>query len=594
MKNEVSLCMIVKNEEEYLPRCLESIRDVVDEIIIVDTGSIDRTVEIAKSYGAKVYYFKWNNNFSEARNESLKYATKDWILILDADDELRAQYKENLKLFLNNELDENTLYFFETLSYYGDIVDNNCITVNLNPRMFKNNREIHYEGRIHNQLVYAQGKYDTICSSIKIHHYGYLNKIITSKNKRNRNITILNEQIKKEPTNKFNYFNLGNEYTSLGEVKKALEYYYKAYENFDPSTGFSSILLLRIIISNYNIQEYNDALNFIDIAAKYYPEFTDLYFFKSLVYKDLGKPTLQIKALEKCIELGEPSSEFKFFYGSGSFKAYYELGNTYMSLNDYDAAYNYYIEATKSNPDFIDPFYCICHILKEKHTPLDEFKSILVSLFSDFPSSYAIIADIFYNEGFYKIALEYIEKCAKLGIATENLTMLTAKCFVRANAFDECINMDTIDENSPIHVHLLMYKVLGSILDNNYDLASSSVRSFQEETLSEYNKKLLNVYSELVKLFTNEPTATLSEDENESEYIMIILEICEILIINNKFDELKIAVNLLNLINNDFALLYLGKLYNNYGYIDIAKKEIIRSIKEFDIYDSVGLDILKK
>ena len=95
-------------------------------------------------------------------------------------------------------------------------------------------------------------------------------------------------------------------------------------------------------------------------------KFTDLYFFKALIYKDIGKPTLQIKALEKCIELGEPSSELKFFYGSGSFKAYYELGNTYMNLKDYDTAYNYYIKAIKSKPDFIDPLYCIGHILVEK------------------------------------------------------------------------------------------------------------------------------------------------------------------------------------------------------------------------------------
>lgn len=594
MNNTVSLCMIVKNEEDYLPRCLESINDIVDEIIIVDTGSTDKTIEIAKSYGAKIYYYKWNNDFSEARNESLKYATKDWVLIFDADDELHAPYKNNLKLLLNSELDENTVYYFETLSYYGDTIDNNCITVNLNPRMFKNNREIYYEGKIHNQLVYTQGNYDTICSSIKIHHYGYLSKSITSKNKSDRNITILNEQIKKEPNNKFNYFNLGNEYTSLNNVKKALEYYYKAYENFNPHAGFSALLLLRIIISNYNIQEYTDALNFIDIATGYYPEFTDLYFFKSLVYKDLGKPTLQIKALKKCIELGEPHSELKFFQGSGSFKAYSELGNVYMNLNDYDAAYSYYINAIKSNPDFIDPFYCIGQILKKKHSSLDEFKSTIVSLFSDFPSSYATIADIFYYEGFYKISLEYIEKCSELENTTENLTILKAKCFVRTGAFDECINMNTKNKESSFYVHLSMYKVLSRLLKNNHTYALSIVRGLEEENLSEYNKKLLNVYSQLVKLFTNEPTAILSEDENENDYIVIILEICEILLINKKFKELSIAVNLLNLINNNFALLYLGKLYNNYGYIDIAKKEIIRSIKEFDIYDSVGLDILKK
>lgn len=585
--------MIVKNEEDYLTQCLESIKDIVDEIIIVDTGSTDKTVEIAKSYGAKVYYFEWNSNFSEARNESLKYATKEWILILDADDELHTEYLENFKLLLNMQLDENAIYFFETLSHYGDYIDNNCVTINLNPRMFKNNCGIHYEGEIHNQLV-SSGKYDVICNTIKIHHYGYLNKSITSKNKRNRNITILNEKIKKEPNNTFNYFNLGNEYTALGDAKQALEYYYKAYENFNPASGFSSILLLRIVILNSNIQNYTESLNFIDIAANYYPKFTDLYFFKAIIYKNLGKPTLQIKTLEKCIELGDSPPELKFIYGSGSFKAYYELGNVYMSLKDYDTAYNYYIKAIKSKPDFIEPFYCICPILKEKQMSLEEFKSNIVSLFSDFPSSYPIIADIFYKEGYYNLCLEYIEKCEQLGIATDNLMMLKAKCFIRNNDFDGCINMNTIDEKSSFYLHISMYKILSSILIKKYDDALSLIRTFDEDTLSDYNKKLLKVYTALTKLFTKEESDMLSEVENEKDYILIILEICEILLINKKFDGLKLSINLLNLIDNKFVLLYLGKLYNNYGYIDIAKKEIIKSIKEFEIYDREGLDILKK
>ncbi|GAA0777803.1 TPR domain-containing glycosyltransferase [Clostridium subterminale] len=592
MKNEVSLCMIVKNEETYLPNCLRSISDIVDEIIIVDTGSTDKTVDIAKGFGAKVYYFPWNNNFSEARNESLKYATKDWILILDADDELFPKNQENLKDLLNRQLDENAIYYFETLNYYGNIVDDNSITINLNPRLFKNNHGTHYEGEIHNQLVYSENKYKAIYKLIQINHYGYMTKSIESKNKRNRNIPILNEQIKKDPNDYFAHFNLGTEYAALNDNETALEHYYKSYEKFDPYNGYSYLLIFRIVFLNYKIKDYDTAFKFIDIGIEHYPKFTDLYFLKSLIFKDMNMPIPQIKALEKCIELGESPSELKCLYGIGSFKAYYELGNAYFTLKDYDSSYNYYIETLKSKPDFLNPLYLIGDILKIKNTPMDNFKKIIEDLISNYPKSNHIIADLFYNEGFYKIALEYVEKCELSGTITEELVLIKAKCLVMSGSFTECINMNnTVDDNSS-NLHFSMYKVISSVLINNYNEALSLLNKFKEDILSGYNKKLLEVYLQFLKLFTKESTTLLSEEENEREYLDIILEICEILLINDKYDELKIAVNLLNLINNKFVLLNLGKLYYKYGYIELAKKEIIRSIKEFEVYDVEGLQIL--
>lgn len=593
MKNEVSLCMIVKNEEEYLTACLESIKDIVDEIIIVDTGSEDKTVEIAQRFGAEVHYFRWNNNFSEARNESLKYASKDWILIMDADDEFYIEDRKALKILLDSKLDENAVYYFETLSYCGDRIDDGNVTININPRLFKNNCGIHYEGEIHNQLVCTHNERNIICNSIKIHHYGYLDKRVVSQDKRNRNMTILNEQIKKYPDCKFAYFNLGNEYAASGDMLKALKCYYKAYENFEPKRGFSSILLIRIVYSNYRIGEYDDALKFIDIGTGYFPECTDFYFIKAAIFKDMKKTVFQIRALQKCIECGEAPSQMKFLYGTGSFRAYYELGNAYAELKDYTAAYNYYVEAMKSKSDFIAPVYSICHILKEKNVPLDELKKTIESFFADCSKSYGVIADLFYNERYYETALEYVKKCEELGIADENIMILKAKCLVRTGAFDECISMNAISKENSSYLYFSMHKVISGIMVHKYDYALTVLNSFNEDNLSDYNKKILKVYSELLKLFKGEPSGVLSEDENEKEYLNIILEICEILLINDKFDELKIAVNLLNLINNKYALLYLGKLYYKYGYMEIAKKEVLRSIKEFEIYDSGGLDILK-
>ncbi|SHK10507.1 Glycosyltransferase involved in cell wall bisynthesis [Clostridium cavendishii DSM 21758] len=594
MKNTISLCMIVKNEEEYLPKCLNSISDMVDEIIIVDTGSKDKTVKIAQKFGAKVYYFKWNNNFSEARNESLKYANKDWILILDADDEFKNEDKEKLKILINGELDEEAVYYFETLSYYGDSIEEGNINANLNPRLFKNNCGIHYEGEVHNQLICINDEKNVIYDDIKIYHYGYLKKRIVDQDKRSRNMNILKQQIKNNSNNIFAYFNLGNEYLALDEFKNALECYYKAYEDFDPRRGYSHVLILRIIVSNYNLKKYNEAFKFIDIGVKYYPNCTDLYFYKALIYNEMDRPTLQIRELEKCIELGEPPSDLRFIYGVGSFRARYELGNVYMKLKDYDTAYKYYIEAIELKEDYIDALYKIAYILRIKNTPLKEYKEIIENFFTkSIKDSYGIIADIFYTVGEYPTTLEYIKKSEKEGISTENNIILKAICLIRSGRFEEYLNINDVDENNNKYVVLSMYKILSALVINKYDYAITMLKRFKESNLTGADKNILKVYNQLINLFTKQQTAIISESKNAIDLINIILDICEILLMNKKFDEFEIAVNLFNLIENDCALLLVGKLYYKYGYIDIAKKEILRSIKEFDVYDAEALDILK-
>jgi glycosyltransferase involved in cell wall biosynthesis len=100
---KLSLCMIVKNEEANLPRCLTSVRDAVDEIVILDTGSTDRTPEIAKEFGAKVHHFEWPNDFSIARNQSLKYVRGDWVLVLDADETLVKNIAPTLRQLIQEE-----------------------------------------------------------------------------------------------------------------------------------------------------------------------------------------------------------------------------------------------------------------------------------------------------------------------------------------------------------------------------------------------------------------------------------------------------------------------------------------------------------
>jgi glycosyltransferase involved in cell wall biosynthesis len=157
-RQTISLCMIVKNEEAILGRCLSCIKDYVDEIVIVDTGSTDHTVKIAKNFTDKVYHFKWCDDFSAARNFSLSKASKKWVLTLDADEFLNKP--ELLRRLVKS---DKGIFCFKRINFsidYGKLDDKKYIktrlkTARITPddAFFKNNSKLKYVGTVHERLV---------------------------------------------------------------------------------------------------------------------------------------------------------------------------------------------------------------------------------------------------------------------------------------------------------------------------------------------------------------------------------------------------------------------------------------------------------
>ncbi len=192
----LSLCMIVKNEEELLGQCLESVQDVVDEMIIVDTGSTDRTVEIAENFGAKIYHHPWQGSFSEARNYGLQFATCDWVLQLDADEALE---REDIPL-LKKTIQPNryAVLFVKILNESKE-----GWTMHYFQRLFRRGKAV-YAGIVHNQLVYRG---NDLVTEIRVYHYGYnLSKEIMAA-KHGRTEALLLKQLEEDPTNPFHYQN---------------------------------------------------------------------------------------------------------------------------------------------------------------------------------------------------------------------------------------------------------------------------------------------------------------------------------------------------------------------------------------------------
>lgn len=223
--NLLSLCMIVKNEENMLPQCLDSVRNIVDEIIIVDTGSDDNTINIANQFGAKVIEYTWNDNFADARNESLKHASGKWILYLDADERLHNNSKEIIIDLLNNASNEIGAFICTIESNHINLTGNKEFHRGAYPRIFRNYGypEINFVGRVHEQItpsIFKLNKQIAI-SEIIITHLGYNQSREAMEAKIKRNYAMLIQHVNDEPLNSYAWYQLGQTLAQMSLVKEA-------------------------------------------------------------------------------------------------------------------------------------------------------------------------------------------------------------------------------------------------------------------------------------------------------------------------------------------------------------------------------------
>lgn len=214
----ISLCMIVKNEEKPLPACLESVQGLVNEMIIVDTGSSDRTVEIAKTYGAKIYHFDWIDDFSAARNYSLEHATNPWVLQLDADEELISN---SLSWFYDSYPWIDKWGYLINIQNLSDLKTNDLQFTHNLVRFFRNTTQIRYRNRIHEVIYVANEKLGK--SNAKILHKGYAHRNPSHfRNKQNEKL--LFAELENEPNNGAYYGYLAQHYSAVNQLDKAYHY----------------------------------------------------------------------------------------------------------------------------------------------------------------------------------------------------------------------------------------------------------------------------------------------------------------------------------------------------------------------------------
>lgn len=239
MKATLSLCMIVRDEEDFLVGCLESVREVVDEIVILDTGSSDDTIKIAEDFGAAIYTFSWRDDFSMARNESIKHAHGDWILWLDADERLIPESIPVLKGLLKPE--KRPVIYEVTIKNIRPNGDS--YSLSSAHRLFTNKKGIYFTGRIHEQLSPSVAKLggEERTAKIEIYHLGYSLQGPRAEKKNMRNRNLLERMVNESPRSAYAHYTLAQHYGLNKRHKRALEHYQVAYKlnQFTPEMSVS-------------------------------------------------------------------------------------------------------------------------------------------------------------------------------------------------------------------------------------------------------------------------------------------------------------------------------------------------------------------
>ncbi|MHC4295533.1 MAG: glycosyltransferase, partial [Planctomycetota bacterium] len=200
-RSTISACLMVKNEEELLPQCLDSIRHWVDEIIVVDTGSSDRTVEVAQSYGARIFHQPWEGNFSKHRNYSVEQATGDWILIIDADECIDKEDIGQIRQLLTRS--EHRVISINVYNVGGK--NEETVTFLPSVRFFKRELGLKYEGIVHNLLKVPPDE-PILRTGVRLKHYGYGLSAEKMKSKFERSRALLEKQLEEAPDNYYAHF----------------------------------------------------------------------------------------------------------------------------------------------------------------------------------------------------------------------------------------------------------------------------------------------------------------------------------------------------------------------------------------------------
>lgn len=315
----VSLCMIVKNEEKMLSGCLESAKSFVDETIIVDTGSDDKTVETANKYNAKVFHFQWINDFAAARNEAISHAKGKWILYLDADERIKYPDFEHLRNMIRQMDNSIGGLVCNIVSIHTNLTGSSETHKGGYPRLFRNlgYPKIKFTGRVHEQITPSlrENGLELAFTDIEIEHLGYNVSTEIMEAKVKRNYTLLLEHVKEAPLDGYAWYQLGQTLAQMQLNNEAENCIRFAIDNCKLSDSIYSSACATLSNITGNKKSFEESLFWAEKSLSKAPNQIYSLNLKAYSLLNLKRYKEALEVFEKAIEIKQnkqniPSSGF--------------------------------------------------------------------------------------------------------------------------------------------------------------------------------------------------------------------------------------------------------------------------------------------
>jgi tetratricopeptide (TPR) repeat protein len=281
----VAAAMIVRDEERFLPGSLSSLRGKVDDVVIVDTGSVDRTLSIARAFGARIFHFKWNDDFAAARNRGLEEVTADWVLYIDADERLHTPSDRPVAEFLDPDAIAASVRFKPKLNY----------TSYREPRLFRRDIRLRFTGNIHESILPA---IDRVCerdklsitrTAIGLDHLGYEGD---QAHKAARNIPLLRQAVEDDPNRVYYWYHLAESLAAIGRVDEAFAIAYQglqAAQQHPSEKQRANASMIFQFLARVHLERGQDALPLIAEGLAAVPNDHALRFMEARARLDAGE-----------------------------------------------------------------------------------------------------------------------------------------------------------------------------------------------------------------------------------------------------------------------------------------------------------------